>query len=89
MPISFSPDRGSILICDFDRAGISPEMTKTRRVVVVSPTARNHRHGKGPGLALVVPLSTTAPLTVEACDVLIPAGAYRTISQSVWANAEP
>ena len=86
MPLTFAPARGSILICDFDLAGVPPEMTKARRVVVVSPTVCNHRHGTRPGLALVVPLSTTEPASVEPCDVLIAAGAYRTVSRSVLAK---
>jgi uncharacterized protein YifN (PemK superfamily) len=61
-------------------------MAKTRRVVVVSVTSRNHRHGTGPGLALVVPLSMTAPLSIEPCDVLMPGGVYRSLSQAVWAK---
>ena len=86
MTITFAPDRGSILICDFDRATVPPEMAKVRRVVVVSPTTRNHRHGIGPGLALVVPFSATAPHTIEPCDVSIPAGAYRSLTMLVWAK---
>ena len=86
MAITFTPDRGSILMCDFDQASLPPEMSKIRRVVVASPTARNHRHGAGPGLALVVPLSATVPSSPEPCDVFLPAGIYRSVTQPVWAK---
>ncbi len=86
MSITFVPERGAILICDFARASVAPEMTKTRRVVVVSPKARNHRHGTGPGVALVIPLSTSAPNSVEACDVLLSAGIYRSVTKDAWAK---
>ena len=36
--IPFVPQRGQILMCDFDMAGVvPPEMRKKRRVAVISP----------------------------------------------------
>ena len=51
MAIRYTPQNGSILICDYD--GMLPEMVKRRPVVVVSSVA--------PRLCMVVPLSTTVP----------------------------
>jgi len=51
---------GHVLICDFERGFVRPEMVKTRPVVVISKTKT---HGRG--LCTVVPLSTTPPSPVE------------------------
>jgi len=59
MPLSFHPDPGTLLMCDF-RGFKVPEMTKVRPVVVISPRRR-----RGPGLYTVVPLSTQIPKPVE------------------------
>jgi hypothetical protein len=61
MPITFVPERGRILICDYDLARIAPEMDKERRVVVVSPRSYNQRHGASAGRCIVVPFSATNP----------------------------
>lgn len=53
--LRFHPHAGTILICDF-RGMVTPEITKKRPVIVVTPRLA-HRDG----LAMVVPLSTTAP----------------------------
>jgi mRNA interferase MazF len=60
MPISFHPQQGTILICDF-RGYESPEMMKRRPVIVISPKLRSR-----PNLCSVVPMSTTAPHTEES-----------------------
>lgn len=86
MPITFAPRRGAILMCDFDMAGVPPEMRKVRRVVVASPTALNHRHARGPGVCSVVPFSATPPDTPGMHDVLFEPGAYRSLSVPVWAK---
>lgn len=87
MTINFTPRRGAILMCNFDMANVPPEMRKVRRVVVVSPTEANHRHGIGPGVCLVVPLSATPPRLGGVVDVPIPAGRYRCLSKvDVWAK---
>ncbi len=60
MSLSFHPDPGTLLMCDFRRGFKIPEMTKVRPVVVISP-----RHRRSPGLCIIVPLSTRAPNPVE------------------------
>ena len=59
MPITFRPKPGQVLYCDF-KGYISPEIVKTRPVVVVSPA-----HFSRLNLVTVVPLSTTAPNPIE------------------------
>ncbi|TCP10894.1 uncharacterized protein YifN (PemK superfamily) [Crenobacter luteus] len=58
MPLhpQFYPKRGHVLLCDFSRGFVAPEMLKRRPVVVISPSAT---HGRK--LCTVIPLSTTAP----------------------------
>ncbi|WP_091190065.1 type II toxin-antitoxin system PemK/MazF family toxin [Formivibrio citricus] len=57
MPLNhFYPKPGHILLCDFTRGFIEPEMVKRRPVVVISPASTHSRK-----LCTVVPLSTTAP----------------------------
>ncbi len=53
------PKAREVLGCDF-RGLITPEMNKRRPVVILS-----YSHAR-PGLAVVVPLSTTAPIPPEA-----------------------
>jgi uncharacterized protein YifN (PemK superfamily) len=85
MPIRFVPNRGLILICDFDKARVHPEMNKRRRVVVVSPRSYNRRHGQGPGRCLVVPFSASKPQVLSPTVVLFPTGAYRSLTKDSWA----
>ncbi len=59
MAIDYHPQQGAILICDFDGMK-TPEIIKRRPVIVISPRFRNR--GK---LCTIVPLSTTAPRTIE------------------------
>jgi uncharacterized protein YifN (PemK superfamily) len=86
MSINFVPERGRILICDFDRARVSPEMAKIRRVVVMSPRSYNERHGIGPGRCFVVPLSATDPGPfLTAADIPFAGDRYETLTVPVWA----
>jgi uncharacterized protein YifN (PemK superfamily) len=86
MPINFVPERGRILICDFQMAGVPPEMSKIRRAVVMSPRSYNMRHGVGPGRCFVVPLSATNPgPLITPADVPFAAGIYETLTVPVWA----
>jgi uncharacterized protein YifN (PemK superfamily) len=85
MPIPFVPPRARILICDFDLARIHPEMTKQRRVVVVSPRSYNRRHGAGPGRCLVIPFSTTSPPEITPAHVPFAADKYACLSEPTWA----
>ena len=61
MSLSFYPNQGMFLICDFRTGFVPPEMVKKRPVVVVSPRFR-----KGTNLCTVVPLSRTPPKIVKA-----------------------
>lgn len=60
MALQYHPKPGDILLCDFATGFIAPEMVKRRPVIIVSPRLR-----KRPGLVAVVPLSTTAPDSIE------------------------
>lgn len=66
MAILFHPKPGDLLICDFNTGFKAPEMVKRRPVVVVSKAKQN--------LAIVVPLSTTAPFPIETCHYEISQG---------------
>jgi mRNA interferase MazF len=65
MPLSYYPNIGEIVLCDY-RGFVEPEMIKTRPVVVISPRLR--RRGN---LIGVVPLSTTVPTPAEAYHCLV------------------
>ena len=51
MPLTIVPDAGDVLMCQFD--GSPPEMTKLRRVIVLTPRNRAYF----PDTFLVVPVS--------------------------------
>lgn len=65
MSLKFQPKEASVLICDFSGFQ-SPEMIKTRPVVII----RSHPHNQK--LVTIVPLSTTAPEPIEAHHVELP-----------------
>jgi uncharacterized protein YifN (PemK superfamily) len=65
VPLSYYPSIGEILLCDY-KGFVSPEMVKTRPVIIVSPRLRRRSELIG-----VVPLSTTAPTFSEAYHCLI------------------
>ena len=56
LPVYYHPKQGDVLLCDFTRGFVAPEMLKVRKVVVISPTATHRRR-----LCTVVPISATAP----------------------------
>jgi uncharacterized protein YifN (PemK superfamily) len=85
MAIPFVPPRRRILLCDFDAARIHPEMTKVRRVVVISPRSYNRRHGFGAGRCLVVPFSATAPPEITPAHVTFPEDKYACLTEPTWA----
>jgi len=58
MAITFYPDHGTILMCDFNTGFKAPEMVKKRPVVVVSPRRNNSQ------LCTIVPLSTVPPTPI-------------------------
>jgi uncharacterized protein YifN (PemK superfamily) len=78
--INFVPERGHILLCDFDMACVPPEMSKKRRVVVVSP--RSHNRARR---CVVVPFSATAPYEMTMAYVPFGANLYRSLSVPTWA----
>ncbi len=59
MPLTFHPQVGVVLMCDFNTGFKPPEMVKLRPVVVISPRHRSDN------LCTVVPLSATAPNPVR------------------------
>lgn len=60
MALTYHPQPGEIVLCDYSTGFAAPEMVKRRPVVIVSPRLRNRT-----SLVTVVPLSTTAPSPVE------------------------
>lgn len=88
MPITFAPQRGRILMCDYDMATVPPEMRKLRRVAVVSPNAFNRRQGRGPGKAIVVPFSATPPRKLLPSHAPFDATTYRSLTVPTWAIGE-
>lgn len=56
MPLTFHPNPGEILICNYNTGFIVPEMVKRRPVVVISPRLRRRDR-----LCTVVSLSTSQP----------------------------
>jgi uncharacterized protein YifN (PemK superfamily) len=80
VPITFTPKRAHILICDFDMACVPPEMRKVRRVVVLSNRSSNKS-----GRAVVVPFSGTAPRIDLPSHVPFAASSYRSFGVPVWA----
>ena len=61
MALTYHPQAGEIVLCDYSTGFAPPEMVKRRPVVIISPRFRN-RHS----LVTVVPLSTTPPAPLEA-----------------------
>lgn len=78
--IRFTPERGQILLCDYDMAGVPPEMRKTRRVVVVSPRSYNSA-----GRCVVVPFSATRPHTMEPSHIPFESMTYKALTVQTWA----
>jgi mRNA interferase MazF len=68
MALTYHPQPGEILLCNYSTGFMAPEMVKIRPVVVVSPRLR-HRDN----LVAVVPFSTTAPIPLEAyhCEIVL------------------
>lgn len=82
---SYSPKTGQVLMCDFSRGFVPPEMVKKRAVVVIS---RSETHGRR--LCTVVPLSTTAPAPALAWHVLLTQNPLpgTPIGTAVWAKCD-
>jgi uncharacterized protein YifN (PemK superfamily) len=60
MALTFHPEPGTFLICDFSKGFKAPEMVKRRPVLVVSPRLK-----RASGLCTVVAISTVPPETTE------------------------
>ncbi len=66
MPIKEHPQKGSILLCNFNQGFQVPEMVKRRPVIIVSPRIKGR-----PGLCTIVALSTTEPVPKMPYHALI------------------
>jgi uncharacterized protein YifN (PemK superfamily) len=88
LSINFVPERGRILICNFDMARVHPENMKIRRAAVLSPRSYNVRHGAGPGRCIVVPFSVTQPPVLKPSDIYFATGPYEALSMDTWANCD-
>ena len=65
MALQFPPKKQAVYMCDF-KGLVPPEMVKVRPVVVVSASKAR------PGLATVIPLSTTPPVPMHRWHVRLP-----------------
>lgn len=83
MTINFQPRAGMVLICNYETGFTPPEMTKTRRVVIVSEDDHNKY-----GLCTVVPFSTTPPNVEQPFHVKFAAKSYPFLHQEspTWAK---
>ena len=88
LSINFVPERGRILVCNFDMARVHPENAKIRRAAVVATRSYNERHGAGPGRCIVVPFSATQPPALKPSDIFFAAGPYRALTMDTWANCD-
>lgn len=82
MSLTFHPDRGTIVICDYSTGFRPPEMVKVRPVVVISPRRRTSQ------LATVVPLSSSRPSPAEPWHYELPPGAYPPARGPMWAKCD-
>lgn len=85
MSITFVPEPGTVLMCDF--SGFQPpEMTKTRQVVVLSSRSRVCF----PSTYIVVPVSKTPPSLVDGCHCEFKPRSYDFFDpvEKVWAKAD-
>jgi uncharacterized protein YifN (PemK superfamily) len=86
MALSFIPDAGDVLMCDFTTGFIPPEMTKLRKVIVLSPRARDHF----PDTYIVAPVSKTPPASTRETHCEFKARSYDFFDsiEPVWAKAD-
>ena len=82
MPLTYHPAAGAIVICDFSVGFRPPEIVKKRPVVVISPRRRQSQ------LFTVIPLSSTAPITLMPWHYPIKPGAYPPARGPMWAKAD-
>ena len=83
MTIDFQPRQGMVLICNYETGFSPPEMTKLRRVVIVSEDDHNKY-----GLCTVVPFSTTPPGSEQPFHVRFEPKRYAFLHQELptWAK---
>lgn len=76
---------GHVLICDFERGFVPPEMVKIRPVVVIS---RSSTHDNG--LCTIVPLSTTPPPNVKPWHIQLKQDPtpHLNSGKQVWAKCD-
>lgn len=86
MPLKgYFPKRGDVLLCDFSRGFVAPEMVKPGRPVVVISDSDRHAQG----LCTVVPLSSVAPNPVRAWHHKIPENPLPTsFAGDSWAKCD-
>jgi uncharacterized protein YifN (PemK superfamily) len=65
MALAYQPSVQSVLMCDF-KGMVEPEMVKIRPVVVISRNRHNRK------LVTIVPISSTAPLSLKECHYELP-----------------
>jgi uncharacterized protein YifN (PemK superfamily) len=82
MAIDFHPRAGMVLHCDL-RGSVSPEISKIRPVVVITPT-----HVRRKALATIVPLSTQRPYRVCKYHVRLKTPAFPHAAPEVWAKCD-
>src|SRR4030088_3208364 len=80
--ITFHPNSGEVLMCDFD-GNIVPEIVKLRPVVVVSAD-----HSSGTPICLVVPFSTRPPSVLKPVHFYVPAGRYPFGEVDQWVKGD-
>lgn len=82
--ITFRPDAGDVLMCDF-AGNLAPEIVKRRPVVVLAS------HRDGAHVVTVVPLSLTQPFPIEAWHVPLVTAEYAflpDVASVIWAKAD-
>jgi mRNA interferase MazF len=80
--ITFHPNPGEVLMCDFE-GNVIPEMVKLRPVVVVAAD-----HPAGTPLCLVVPFSTRKPEIIRPVHFHVPAARYPFSATDQWVKAD-
>jgi uncharacterized protein YifN (PemK superfamily) len=87
MPIRYHPGPGEVLFCTFPEPGETPhappEMTKRRRVIVLSPRLWQKQRNT----LVVVPISTTAPFTIEPRHYQL-TGSYPNLLPGCWVKGD-
>jgi len=78
--ITFSPDEGTVLVCDFSGGFRPPEMIEKRPCVVISKRRTNR------GLCVVVPISSTPSKNPKAIVVAMPMQKYPFLRRDGWAK---